>query len=337
MGNVLQNLGRHKDAIAAFQRALQIQRVSNGIYGLGQEPIIKEMITSYEALGDTEEAFNSYQQLQWVYSKTVRPGDPRMIAMLREKSQWHINAYQQNPGSNNLYHLANAHELLVAAIEGTGSQNSLQVIPLLEELASVNYKLADHGRRHPVGMKEGFTMTTGRTLEQDPLSESEILVVNSYRNGRIALEKIAIIRAQDPEADPRDKAEAIANLGDWYLLFGRRSAASQAYKQAWQTLSADPEKQVKMFGRPTILNTNPLFQGAEKSPPADQGSVVARLSISTNGKATVEELVEPSLEGNQAQQELIVRELTKARFRPKLVDGNMVASNDILVDLNLTR
>ncbi len=337
MARLLQVQGDHDGALMAYQRAMHIQRVNNGIYSLGQEPMLRGMIDSYLARNDTESVGQHLDQLLWLYVKSYGQGDPRILPLVTEISEWHLQAYDQNPSRKSLYHLVRAHRLVASAIDLVSHQvggGTLTVLPLLRNLVVTNFYLADHQRRYPVGSSEGFSFRTNTSPMAEPLSQEELLVINSYQNGRRAQEQIVATLFNNPEATNTDRIQALAELGDWYLLFGRVTSAQEAYRKAWQVAMTDPELTGKLdtvFGSPRVISLQPSRLPRRGLAPADgdAAQVVARLTVNARGEVKDADIVELDSVDDPSVSQLVTQELKKLRFRPRIVNGEMVASNDV--------
>jgi|GEM_PF-6058159 len=346
MGRLLQLQGNHDSAILAYQQAMHIQRVNNGIYSTSQEPMLRAMINSYQAKNELDSAGQLFEQLHWLYTKSYGESDPRMIPLAAEISAWHLYAYSQNPTRKGLYHLITSHKLVASAIDLVSHQTAggtLTVLPLLRNLVITNFHLADHQRRYPVGTREGisFRASSGNALPE-PLSQEEILMINSYANGRRAHERIITTLFNDPATSAIDKARSVADLGDWYLLFGRTESAGKAYSQAWQVTESDQlarQELDSLFRDPQLMtpqNFGLAPQSARATDSADRDfNIVARLAISARGEVRSAEILETYPEDNEEMAQKALKNLKKLRFRPRIVSGQMVASDDYTFKLSM--
>ncbi|MFA5679075.1 MAG: hypothetical protein WC953_11835 [Pseudomonas sp.] len=329
LGNVQQQLGMHEEALQSFRRAMHIQRVNNGIYSLSQEPMLRGMMSAYEAMRDLDSADESFERIFGLYTRNYDRHSPEMIGMLKEKSDWHLRAYSRNPDRKSLHHLGNAYRLMVEALNTVSAETpvgNVTLLPLWRNLALANFLLADHGRRHPVGQKEGISFTTMDRTMVDPLSQDEVLVVNSYRSGVVALENIFRYHALNPDATLEQKAAALADLADWHLMFGRYSSAGKVYREAWNLLGEDQEARRQLFGKPRII---PVSEESVGDPVQDSKNpyVVAHLSITSQGTPRNIDIVETFPDNDEIVKKAGYKVLRSARFRPRLADGEMVASD----------
>ena len=80
IGDLEQQQGNHIGAIEAFDRAVHINRISNGLHALDQIPMVEEMVESYLALGDWEntDLYNNY-----LFLCNRRPTEQMILALFQ--------------------------------------------------------------------------------------------------------------------------------------------------------------------------------------------------------------------------------------------------------------
>ncbi len=325
LGRVLQQTGQHNAAIPAFRRALQITRVNDGLYSPSQEPMIRGMIESQKASKLYEEAADQYQHLFWIKARAYGETDPRLIPLLDEVSRWHLHVYSSEPDRSKLQHLVESQSLTASAINLVAASSgpfSLGLIPLLRNVVRSSFYLARYQQDYPDTAPEPAEFTVSRVSRvSDPFpSREQSLMGHSYSNGREAYEKIIEILHNNPEASNREKAVAFAELGDWYLIFGRRSSAWTAYGEAYRllTLEANYKELVnELFGTPRLLPL--ILDDRENSAP--ETFVRVELDVAPSGVARNIRVLETYPEDSEKLANTAKRMLRDARFRPILIDG----------------
>ncbi len=344
LAQLLQAQGDHESAIDTYLQAMHIERVNNGIYSVSQEPMLRGMIDSHLAMGDMDSVSGQFEQLLWLYSKGYGESDPRLIPLVAEISEWHLQAYANNPNRRGISHLVRSHTLVASVVERFNQPvagGTLTMVPLLRNLVVTNFYLADHQRRYPVGSREGFSMRASMAGMPEPLTQDEVLMVNSYHNGRRAQERIVATVLADPAATTLDRVTALEDLGDWYLLFGRADSAQRAYRQAWQLAAEDPDTARHLddlFGSPRLITLQPTGVKAAPATLEDNDQnirITARLAIGPRGTVRGSEIVGLPAEEADSVSSWATREVRRLRFRPRLVDGNMTGSDGFDVALVL--
>jgi len=258
LGKTLQTSQRYEEAINAYRRSLYLKRVNDGVYSLSQAPMLRGIIESHIKQGQTDAAAENYEQLVWIHLKTYGNNDPKLIPLMEEAGQWHLNAYIQTEEREDGYHLNAAFDLYSVAIklssEHYGSSN-IELIDLLKNLAITSYYQTLHQQRYP----EFAELGAGVPFGYRPLGTTgdELLRRGSYYlHGHAAHRRILNILDNNPEVTSIDKAKAHTDLGDWFLLYGRQQLAINAYQQAHKVMDGDEQKDevlTSLFGSPTML------------------------------------------------------------------------------------
>lgn len=340
MANALRASGNYIDALEAYHRARHIQRVNHGIYSLAQEPMLRGMIATHQEINDLASATRDYQELLQLHARTHGDDSPRLIPVLQEISDWHLRTYTASPRPGGVYHLAASHSLLEHAIALAGSNNpdmGIHPTTLLRNLVATNYYLAlHHSRFGGRTSDERFTFTTRTGPDPGPAlpSREESLMLNSYRSGRMAQEQIVDIHLNNPDSTPIERAEALAQLGDWHLLFDRHHSAREAYENGWQVLEdsgTPPEDIASFFGQPRLLK--PGLEGQESAMPLHYATAI--FSITNRGSARNIEILEVFPETDESIAPAALNTLKSVKFRPRLENGQVVSTEQHAIRLHL--
>ena len=90
-----QEAGNHREAAAAFERAMYIIRITDGLYSNKQLPLLDLLITSHTALNEWETVANEYDQMRWLFGRNYESDDPNLLPTLRGLRHWYLNAYNK--------------------------------------------------------------------------------------------------------------------------------------------------------------------------------------------------------------------------------------------------
>ena len=146
-----------------------------------------------------------------------------------------------------------------------------------------------------------------------------------------ARRRIQQILESSTNATPVQRANALAVLGDWELVRGRTEAAHDYYRQAFESLRPEELSAAgDVFGTPRLINfvppPSPVDLRGDRGPYA-WGFIELLFSVSADGQAAgivvTETIPVDYLERRYA------RQLAEARFRPRLVDGEPVATEAV--------
>ena len=336
LGSLQQQQGYHPDAIETFGRAIHVNRIHTGLHSLEQIPAVEQLIESYMALGDWEQAdlYNNY--LFYVQQKAYGPDDPRIIPVLDSLAKGNIRAFNIGYGDSLGMRLSTAMILFNAAARMVGTHygpNDERYVSYMEDIASSAYLVAKNPQLMvEVGRPENRSM---QQLLRSKLNESGSAVPTGFGAGERAL--LTIVRHYSEREDSvPELAGALTNLGDWYLLFERRRSATARYSQAWEILadSEDGESQLQqLFAQvvplPTYANQAVNFGGIDLAVKRESGenayaTVDFVFDVTQSGTVrSIRMLTEPTSE-NSTLLGRVRRHLRNSMFRPVIEEGRPV-------------
>jgi tetratricopeptide (TPR) repeat protein len=146
-----------------------------------------------------------------------------------------------------------------------------------------------------------------------------------------AHQRLVDLLASQPNLDPVERGLTLAALGDWATVTGDAPAARDYYRTAWEALSQKSDYRVEeTFAKPELLDfiapLSPVDRGT-RSRPYQWGQVVLKFDVSAEGRplnVTVVGVAPPEpLAGRYT------RRVREAHFRPRLSDGEVVATNGV--------
>ncbi len=351
LGKALQRDGQYDESIDAFKHAMHIKRVNDGIYSITQEPMLRGIIESRRTMRDMNQVALQYHQLLWLYEKSYGSAAPELIPLLEEASNWHRDIYLKEESRNKVGYLIKSISLSGSAVDiatQTFGQTHLQLVNLLREMAESSYYLARHYSKYRTLESRDdsdFDVTTSATFSNSSLlsrdSQSQTLPseqrqwTDSYRNGRYAYQRIVEI-LNDNNATPKERATALVELGDWFVLFKRRDSANESYTEAWNLLTeaGDLETLDKLLGQPVML---PLFEEEKEneSEPSQQQARL-RMSINKSGRAHDIDVLETIPADDKGVAHAARRILRSTTFRSRFENGEPVDTDDYELNLYIT-
>lgn len=93
LGELYQQQGDHEKAITAFESAMHIDRVNDGLFTLRQLPLVQNIIESYAALADFDELNDHHEYLYYIQQKSYAEDDPRLLAAKEDWADWNVQSY----------------------------------------------------------------------------------------------------------------------------------------------------------------------------------------------------------------------------------------------------
>jgi tetratricopeptide (TPR) repeat protein len=98
MGVYFQEQQNHQQATDAFQRALYIIRVNDGLYSTRQLPLLDFLIESNSARGEWKQVADNYDMMHWLYRRNYTKSDPRQLQALKRLRSWYMESYNKDTG-----------------------------------------------------------------------------------------------------------------------------------------------------------------------------------------------------------------------------------------------
>jgi tetratricopeptide (TPR) repeat protein len=143
-------------------------------------------------------------------------------------------------------------------------------------------------------------------------------------------DRLAALLDQHPEAGPAERGLTLAALGDWATVTGDVDSAHDYYRRAWSALGENPELDVAgYFAKPSMLDFVAPLSAVDRntrSRPYTWGQVVLEFDVSADGEPSGVKVVGPAAGQLSARYS---RRMEETHFRPRLADGEPVATTDI--------
>lgn len=346
LGRTLQAMGEHEQAIPVFERAGHVARVNRGLYTMDQLPALEERIESHLALGQWEEADRQQKYSFYLHSRAMERDDPQLTTALRDFAHWnlsvHFRGLEETPARLiDAYRLLNsAHDLL---LEKAGDDLELQ-LRYLDSLAGVAWLVARTHIDESPEVLNGDRAFNETALVNFKGRGRSTYQINGFAQGEAALQRavdLQALRMERGEASALDTAEALARLGDWYLLFDRRQASSEAYRQAWELVQSQDAAHleevfdaVQVLPRFTSFADQRRFAMQGRLPQGMQrGYVDVQLDVNRYGRADDVEVIGGDPVTIEEVESRLSRNLRSMRLRPRIEDGEPVDAEDVVLRL----
>ncbi len=95
LGNAQQQAGEYEQAVIAFESAMHIQRVNEGLFTLNQVEVVNELIDGYERARNFPEADKYHEYLYYLLVQNLEPDDERLQAATIEYADWNLEAFKR--------------------------------------------------------------------------------------------------------------------------------------------------------------------------------------------------------------------------------------------------
>ena len=364
VGLVHQQEGNHSEAVQAFNRALQIKRVNEGLHGAGQVIILEQLLKSNIAAAAWEEVDRNYHQLLWVHKRNYDLGDPRLLPVIDMVGRWKLKAYKEDLLEDSAIRTIGESEQLfsgvIAILQRQYGEHDPRLIDPLYGRALTNYQYAIevanapqeefHGAGSPtrtqvicrtIPTPNGGARRICNTIRvPDPTyyaSQSrnqDFAVAQRIATVGRSLKQIVKIHEARPDLPVASHARALAHLADWFMLRGKRMTAYENYKTAYRLLADAGEHEAvieELFGAPRHLPALrlPLPQVDKKLEEEKKTTtVLASFDVSGNGRPKNIRIIESDPENATSARRRAKKTIRARLYRPRFENGEPVATTN---------
>lgn len=333
LGYTLAASGRHKEAIPPLERALLIDRRSYGLYDTGQQKVLRQLAESLIQVGRPADAERHVAYLLQLGDRIYGKRDPRQVPILSFAASWRADI-GDFISARALYRHA------VDLVEQKLGPNDPALIEPLRALAGTYTQevyFSTLGLRTQSRERQP-TDADGTSNEQKQMNPRYL-----GSEGEKALERaLKILEAQPPSAHDTLVATLI-QTGDWFqikhapekaLPYYRRAAAVNATLVAAATTTPAPTGAAAAAAEPQPLSfpvrvyyPTPSAATRNTKLPAEQVDerfVEIQFTVTDSGDVSDAKVTEAN--GTQRQASDALSAIRAARFRPKFVNGEPVAT-----------
>lgn len=157
------------------------------------------------------------------------------------------------------------------------------------------------------------------------------LLINQTANP-VNRDRLAAVLEQNQDTAPAERGLSLAQLGDWATVAGDATAARDYYVEAWKALDEVPEVDVRaLFAKPQMLDfVAPIsnVDRQERRRPYTWAAIVLEFDVSAAGLPSNVQVVTRDAE-TETLQARYSRRVRETHFRPRLIDGEPVATANV--------
>ncbi len=168
------------------------------------------------------------------------------------------------------------------------------------------------------------------------LASTYVLQITNRKSAKFALLRSLEIVNSNPNSDLTDRAQAMVDLGDLYIITSDKKA-TETYLSAWTILQETPQTQqlaASLFDSPVRLHpkTSPVLY-LDRTPGAailgDELFVDLQYDVSPEGRARKIEVIGKNVPNEQVR--LLRLTLRASKYRPRISNGEVVATEGLLI------
>lgn len=354
LGNVYQQQGDQQQALGIYDKALHVNRINNGLYSLSQKPIIEAIIDSYFSLGDLVTANDQQEYLFYLQKKAYKQSSPEFIPILEAFADWNILAFSLPLG------VTTAHGPDTPAFNiATNTLDKPEIFQsfLIKRLVNAQkaYRsisqilLNNYGVEEPRLLKAEqqmalinyFFFIYFETKYETQFYDYDTAMASTssmgYRNGRDAFQRRIQYLQEMEDTSPEDLAMAMVELGDWYVISRKRTAAAGQYEEARKILLASEasESRINEILDTPYLSPIPNFLALKNTRKANKipkdialnyrGYIDLEITINRYGIPTTITLLGKTVNTTPAIESRLAALLNRAQFRPRVVNDKLLS------------
>ena len=319
-------MGLIDEALEYYAEAVYVNRMNHGLHDASQLPLL-DRITELHALRDEWDEANQLQEYAfYVHQRLHGNQNPEILPAMYRMARWY-----QSTGA--VLSARDLYERAIGIVEQTYGKDDIRLVEPLQQLAQT-YR---HERYPVVGADRdddpSFRITTGRSFgPREPQMARTTL--NPYGVGERALVRATELQIAHPDTTATQKADALKELADWYLLFDKWNQSMDTYAEARDVLSAsglDDQQIAEKFAKPVPLvfpvpsppSPPPWTEGVRSA----EGYVDMTYDVTSRGRVRNLSIEDSKPEGLL---DFRMRKAVRAaRFRPQFVDGKPVDTEGV--------
>jgi TonB family protein len=323
---------RHDVAVPHFERALSLNRRSEGLFNTEQLPLLANFADSLTQLQRYQDALNAQEYSMRVAERQFGKNDPRLAPVLESVGRWLVGLGAYDPGRQRI-------RRAIALVENARGPNDPGLVGPLTALA-------ESYRRQVMEAKPGADAydpiapsgpagfgSAAPAISADGGPSAAVLSHEGVR----ALERANAIVDGLPAASPAQVADVRTQLGDWYQTRLQHERALPYYEQAWraalQVRHGGTTLAEYLFGSAVLLHyVPPGYANPERlrGIPFDQIEMkFVEVAVDVNEQGRVRD---PRIVSNQGTERMGVDALeaaSTARYRPRFLDGKPLATSGV--------
>jgi TonB family protein len=318
LGYVFAAMGRHEEAVPWLERALTVARSKYGVVDPEQIELLQQLSNSLTALGRREDAQKHLTYTLRLAEKTYGEGDPRVAPAICALGEWYVEVFHPRV-ARSVYQTA-----LNIVTRSVGADDLAAVEPL-RGVARIDMQVVSYPE---LALRaKGRVAQFGVDAKGERLSGSRKLSSDGERALKHALE---ILEAHGKDAPKSQLIDTLVQLGDWYQIRQLPREAMPYYQRAWtlMTLDSSLPPAADRFGLPVrVFYPTPNIAAprpASAMPAGDAQFVEVEFDVNADGRVSAARIVAHDTSERYADE--VLSAVRDARYRPKFVDGQPVAT-----------
>ncbi|NND44297.1 MAG: tetratricopeptide repeat protein [Xanthomonadales bacterium] len=326
LGQSLLDKREYDSAKEAFQQGMQIVRVNYGLNSPEQSNYLFAIANIESTLGNSKVVDQVMENIYLINARNYGEKSAEMIPVLDRMLGWYMRNRPLEHEDSRFADMERA-ELLAgrkaAIVEEHYGLGHPETASVYRQMGQISWQTARYVLSRGMSIERGLVVAVG-SPPQNPNARA-ISIKSLVSSGEAAFAKVAASVNSDDSRSALEKAEAVSQLGDWNLAFGKRRTAGDLYEQAHRILADDPVYRHyadEYFDVPT-----PVRFMQEDLLPVDPGQVASdnvlavHMTVTEGGRPLDVEIIDAPESFPADHVRLMKRMVSEMRFRPRLVKG----------------
>lgn len=332
LGLTYRAMGDHEQAIELLRRAVDISRRLEGLFTVAQLEILHPLIDSYVTVGQVDDAERENKYLFHLSESTFGKDDERLLPVLDRIARWYEVTGR--------YQLAlDAHRRALVIVRRLGGNSDLRLVRPLRGIART-YQLEFINGPEPyeaIGASPRKLEIIGQTAGApgiEPIAGMTAVRSRPREEGEKALSlAMKIIEDNGDRVEAGLRGESLIDFGDWYLLSNDLKKARRMYHDAWQVLAAPGGPGAQSLAAPVQLAYIPPQTSWPNrvSDPLGRGEFFVELGFTVTAEGRIEQVSTIASEVAPGATRTVAMALKRARYRPRIVDGEPVETHGLVL------
>jgi tetratricopeptide (TPR) repeat protein len=284
LGQVHQQQENYIEAAEAYERALHISKVNEGVHDSVQIEIVELLVNTYSNLGYWSDLEKNMEYMLWLYRRNHSKNDEGLVSMIKRLANWYRQSYEYHSAGKAVSYLVKADDLFDEAsklLTEEYSRTSPALIDILHSSAMTNYQIAfeveDSFRISHRDIREAMIPNKRPNPYLNEIAVRKYYFEQSFHKGKRSLGKIIESYEAELPSTIFEYAQAIVYQGDYYLSLNRKWNAMKNYTKAYSVLTENESNRLfveKIFGQ--VRRVKPFRAGPIKE---DENEIVAYADV----------------------------------------------------------
>ncbi|MFP6791661.1 MAG: hypothetical protein VB996_00135 [Pseudomonadales bacterium] len=304
-------LGSFTDAEDTFRRAQHITHRHKGVYNKEQLPMISYLVATNFRQRNSLAADQQQRFSLKVAEQSYGPNSIEILPMLTRLGSYFASRGDTIP-------VAAVTELRL--LRNILFRDSIKLYLRAIEIIELNYGVNDLRLLAPLR----------------GLASARMFEITQRRYAEVALLRSLEIVDSNPNSDLTDRAQAMVDLGDFYIITSDEKA-QEIYLSAWTILQGTPETRrlaSSLFGSPVRLYPrNSPFLYLDRTPDGvtigDELFANLQYDVSPDGHVREIEVIDKNIPNKGVR--LLRQTLRASRYRPRIHNGELVSTEALQI------